>query len=155
MKNLVFWLCVLIGGVALQRTLQGVDVLAAGLILALQRESPGTVAAIVAAMVLVQEGAGSLAFGAGLLIYGLLIGGFWAGRQVFAPGSVLFVGILCMWHGLVISSSVHLLAGLQDLTLPPRAALPFLLGQASVLFVVWAVLRWLHPAPEANNVTSI
>lgn len=152
MRLWLFWLTVFAGAIALQGAFPGVDVLAAGLILAMQKENAGRILLIVTAAILIQEGAGSLDFGIGILIYGLLGGGFVVGRQVFASESVLFVILLGLWHGVAVSAGTGLLAGLQGLTLPQREPIGFLALQCVVVLVTWAVFRWMYPAREPSSV---
>jgi len=149
--RLLFWAGFFLAGVWLQRLLPGVDALAPGLLLSLQREPWPVAAAVAVVLIVVQEGAGSLDFGAGLLIYGLLVCGYAAGRSVFDARSAAFSALLGVGHALATALAARLLAGLQQFTFD-MADLPVRLAvQAGLFVVVWQVVDRLHPQNQGET----
>ena len=61
--NILWWVAFFVFGLALQQALPGTDVLVAGLFLALQERRPFQLAVVLLALILVQEGVGTLDFG--------------------------------------------------------------------------------------------
>ena len=72
--NILWWVAFFVFGLALQQALPGTDVLVAGLFLALQERRPFQLAVVLLALILVQEGGGTLDFGTSVLWYLLLSG---------------------------------------------------------------------------------
>ena len=81
--NILWWAAFFVLGLALQQALPGTDVLVAGLFLALQERRPFQLAVVLFALILVQEGVGTLDFGTSVLWYLLVITLFFAGRWMF------------------------------------------------------------------------
>ena len=71
--NILWWVAFFVFGLALQQALPGTDVLVAGLFLALQERRPFQLAVVLLALILVQEGVGTLDFGTSVLWYLLVI----------------------------------------------------------------------------------
>ena len=78
--NILWWLAFFVIGLALQQALPGTDVLVVGLFLALQERRPVQIAVVLVLLILLQEGVGTLDFGASVLWYFLAIVLFFAGR---------------------------------------------------------------------------
>lgn len=119
----------------LQLIFPGMDFLAAGLILCLQREQAGKAAFLTLICILIQEGSGSLAFGASILRYGSLIGFFLIGQRLFQADSAAFIVLL----GLVFSAmhffTLKTMAGLQDWVILDHR----LFLESGILFFVFLV----------------
>ena len=81
--NILWWVAFFVFGLALQQALPGTDVLVAGLFLALQERRPFQLAVVLLALILVQEGVGTLDFGTSVLWYLLVITLFFIGRWMF------------------------------------------------------------------------
>ena len=89
--NILWWVAFFVFGLALQQALPGTDVLVAGLFLALQERRPFQLAVVLLALILVQEGVGTLDFGTSVLWYRLVITLFFIGRWMFETDNWLFV----------------------------------------------------------------
>ena len=98
--NILWWVAFFVFGLALQQALPGTDVLVAGLFLALQERRPFQLAVVLLALILVQEGVGTLDFGASVLWYLLVITLFFIGRWMFETENWLFVLLLSGCIGL-------------------------------------------------------
>ena len=92
--NILWWVAFFVFGLALQQALPGTDVLVAGLFLALQERRPFQLAVVLLALILVQEGVGTLDFGTSVLWYLLVITLFFIGRWMFETENWLFVLLL-------------------------------------------------------------
>ena len=144
MNRWMFWLAYLLISVWAQHLLPGVDVLAPGLIVSMQRHGGARSLWLAGLMVIIQEGLGSLAFGSCILFYAGLLAAYYGGREVFQRGSALFTVLLAAFYGLLTSFGAVLMAGLQDATvdltgLPRRA-----MAQALVFIVAWAICYVAH-----------
>ena len=98
--NILWWVAFFVFGLALQQALPGTDVLVAGLFLALQERRPFQLAVVLLALILVQEGVGTLDFGTSVLWYLLVITLFFIGRWMFETENWLFVLLLSGCIGL-------------------------------------------------------
>ena len=76
LRKVLWWAAFFAVGICLQRAIPGIDVLAAGLLVVLQERGGWRVFWAALALMLVQEGTGTLDFGAGLIWYPALIGFF-------------------------------------------------------------------------------
>ena len=73
--NILWWVAFFVFGLALQQALPGTDVLVAGLFLALQGRRPFQLAVVLLALILVQEGVGTLDFETENWLFVLLLSG--------------------------------------------------------------------------------
>lgn len=145
MPRLAWWAGFTLVGVWLQRLVPGVDLLAPGLLLSFQEERPPHTLALAVVWVLLQDGAGTLRFGYGMLVYGVLALFFLWVRWLFNARSFLFVflsGLLCAGLHMPV---VGVLSHLEELEfLWPR--LLFEAGLQVVLFpLVWYGAHRLFP----------
>ena len=92
--NILWWVAFFVLGLSSQQALPGTDVLVAGLFLALQERRPFQLAVVLLALILVQEGVGTLDFGTSVLWYLLVITLFFIGRWMFETENWLFVLLL-------------------------------------------------------------
>lgn len=112
MSARLFWPLFVVLAVWLQFLFPGMDFFAAGIILSLQRCKPRTVALLLAVSILIQEGAGPLAFGASVLRYGFLAGVYLAGKRLFqaqSPAFILLLGFaLALLHFVILKTMTSL-----------------------------------------------
>ncbi|MFQ9491026.1 MAG: hypothetical protein ACLR0N_08965 [Bilophila wadsworthia] len=111
--NILWWVAFFVFGLALQQALPGTDVLVAGLFLALQERRPFQLAVVLLALILVQEGVGTLDFGTSVLWYLLVITLFFIGRWMFETENWLFVLLLSGCIGLAHYGVIWLMTRLQ------------------------------------------
>ena len=142
--NIVFWSLVTLLGVWLQNLVPGVDFLAPGLILAMQEEKWTVPVWLGLVWLFLQEGTGSLAFGTGLLWYGLLAGLFFFGHWLFEARNFLFMFILGLCLGTMHFVLINLMAVLQDWSIPlQRLAMESVL-QTLIFPVEWGIIYLIH-----------
>ncbi len=139
LRKVLWWAAFFAVGICLQRAIPGIDVLAAGLLVVLQERGGWRVFWAALALMLVQEGTGTLDFGAGLIWYPALIGFFFIGQWLFETRNMLFVFLLSACLGAAHFGVALLMARLQYIA----ADLPTLLDesilQAVVIPVVWKI----------------
>jgi hypothetical protein len=128
--GLCWWAAFTIVGVWAQHFLPGVDFLAPGLLVSLQEERPLGTAWLAVVWIMLQEGMGTLFFGASLL---------------FDPRSVTLMFLLGLLGGAAHFLVTFLVMGLEDMTFPMRRALIESVLQAGLLPALWFVAHQLFP----------
>lgn len=135
----IFWMVFIILAVWLQLFAPGMDFFVPGIILGLQRERFRYVILLLLLAILVQEGTGSLVFGAGILRYGGLVGMFYLGRCLFEGRSPLFILLMAsaftFWQIIVI----HTMAGLQSMNILGQR----LAWEGLLMFVTFLMGWWI------------
>ena len=142
--RILFWIFFTLGGVWLESVIPGVDFLAPGLILAMQEETWSVPIWLGLAWLFVQEGTGSLAFGAGLLWYGGLAGLYFFGHWLFEARNFLFMFIVGLCLGVMHFVLVNLMALLLDWTVPMERLLMESVLQALIFPVEWGLIYLIH-----------
>ena len=112
-RNVLWWLGFFYAGVCLQGFLPGLDALVIGLLLALQERKPLQIAWLLPVLVLVQEGSGSLDFGASILWYLAVVALFFMGHWLFEVENLLFMFLLSGCMGVAHMGIIRLMAALQ------------------------------------------
>ncbi|MFU2208882.1 hypothetical protein [Solidesulfovibrio sp. C21] len=142
--RIVFWVLFTVCGVWLENTIPGVDFLAPGLILAMQEEKWTVPIWLGLAWLFIQEGTGSLAFGAGLLWYGGLAGLYFFGHWLFEARNFLFMFIVGLCLGAMHFVLINLMALLLDWTVPLERLLMESVMQALIFPVEWGLIYLIH-----------
>lgn len=145
-----FWALFTLSGLWLQSFMPGVDFLAPGLVLSLQEERPRTTVVLGLIWLLLQEGAGSLAFGTVVLWYGALAGLFFFGHWLFEAKNFLFMVILGVCLGLLHFGLMQVMAQLQDWRVAPGRVLMEGVFQAVVFPVQWGLVYIIHNSLPHN-----
>lgn len=138
--RIVFWTGFTLFGLWMQSFVPGVDFLAPGLVLCLQEEKVRSTVGLALAWLLLQEGIGSLAFGTGLLWYGILAGLFFFGHWLFEAKNFFFMVILGACLGVMHFALTHVMAQLQDWLVPSGRVFMESLLQAVVFPVQWGLI---------------
>ena len=124
--NILWWVVYCAAGLTLQRYFSGVDALVPGIILSCQEKRPQQTAWLCLAVILVQEGTGSLDFGNAILWYGSLIIFFHLGKLFFVTGSLFFVVLLSLLLCVAHPAILYVTSSLQGLDINMQR----LVGQA-------------------------
>jgi hypothetical protein len=137
MRLLLWWGMFTVAGVWLQNLVPGVDFLMPGIVICLQENLLVWGGWLVLLWILLQEGTGSLAFGAALLCYGGLVGFYIGLRCYFEPENIVFIvllsTLLAFWHFILGIG----LASLQDLSISSSTLLKESMVQLAVFPAVW------------------
>lgn len=144
MRTFVFWTLTTLAAIWGQYFLTGVDLLAPAFLVSLQEERPAVNFWLCLAWILLQEGMGSLAFGAGVLFYVSMALLFWVGRWMFEAKNFLFVCLLGVFSGLLHGSIALVMGILQDAAIPPSWMISTSLWQTLCFIVGWVVVSRLY-----------
>ena len=134
-----FWGVFIILAVWLQLFFSGMDFFVPGIVVCLQRGRLGHAFGLTLLAVMIQEGTGSLAFGASILRYGGLIGLFVLGRSLLEPRSPVFIVLLALTFTLIHVITLKTMASLQSMHVP----LQQLAWDGTFLFATFLLGWWL------------
>ena len=151
--NILWWVAFFVLGLTLQQALPGTDVLVAGLFLALQGRRPFQIAAVLLALILIQEGVGTLDFGTSVLWYLVVITLFFVGRWMFETENWLFVLLISVCLGAAHYGVIWIMTRLQFIPLDMTRLLDESILQGLLTPFVWQFClmarRWV--VPNENN----
>jgi hypothetical protein len=137
MRLLLWWALFTMAGVWFQSFVPGVDFLSPGIVICLQERLFVWGGWLALLWILIQEGAGSMAFGSTLLWYGGLLGFYIGLKCYFESGNIVFIlllsALLSVWH-FVLSVG---LTSLQDLEVSRTALFNESLLQFIAFPAVW------------------
>lgn len=140
----LFWLLFFVAAAWGQFWLPGLDILAAGIIVALQEEGPTSALWLAGFAVLLQEGAGSLAFGSAVLIYASMLVLYALGRWLFEGRNLLFIVLLGAGTAVVRLLLIVTMARLQGGMVLWDKLLTQSLWQIFAFPVIWFAVSLLH-----------
>lgn len=135
--NVVWWVLFFMAGVCVQQILPGIDALVVGLLLALQERRPLQLLLVATAFILVQEGTGTLDFGASLLWSFLVVSLFFIGRWLFETESFFFMFMISGCIGAAHCGVIWLMARLQYIAIPATDLLDESILQALFIPFAW------------------
>lgn len=98
-SNLLWWSAYIIVAIWLQKLMPGLDALVPALIICLQDENKQQTAAFVIVCMIIQEGTGTLPFGASIIWYSIVIATYYVGGWFFMGGNLMFVIVLSIAMG--------------------------------------------------------
>lgn len=142
-------------GVWAQRFVPGVDFLAPGIVLALQKEYRYGALWLMLVWILLQEGMGSLPFGYGVAWYGMLMVFYAMGRWLFEARSILFMCLLGIALGGMHIFLGYSLARLAKLHVIMDTLLWEGMIQAVTFAGVWVIIDALYPKRLRHNVKPL
>lgn len=149
--NLFWWAGYVIAAVIIQGQLPGFDALAPGFLIALQERKKMQVFWLFVLFCLIQEGTGSLRFGASLLWYGGHIVFFLINSRFFVADNILSVtllsAILAVYRGLVF----WFMSVIQDYGVDYAALLEECVLQALLVPLLWLLADLLRPGMAKNG----
>jgi len=140
-----WWLAFTILGIWGQSMLPGVDFFAPGMAISLRWQKPGATIVLTLIWVAIQEGAGGLAFGYGILWYAVLFSLLTVGRWLLDPGSFQFQVLLGVTLGLAHLLLLYLMAILEMRAFPLGRVLGECLLQALLYPTLWYVADAMFP----------
>jgi hypothetical protein len=151
MREYLWWFLYTVAGVWLQRFFPGLDFFLPGLVLCLQLRRYHCAFWFGLAWILIQEGSGTLTFGACLLWYMTVVIVFFGVRFFFSTGSFVFVLLLSLFVGLWHAGVVHIMAVLQEIRVDSGLLLLESLKMALVFPITWGVLYVLRMQVVADR----
>lgn len=150
-SSILFWAVFTLTGAWMQSVIPGVDFLAPGFILAMQEEKWTVPVWLGLIWLFIQEGTGSLAFGTGILWYGVLAGLYFVGHWLFEARNFLFMFILGLCLGAMHFLLINVMVVLQDWTIPLHRLLLESALQILIFPVEWGLIYLIHQHLPANN----
>lgn len=142
--SIAFWTFFTLAGIWLENVIPGVDFLAPGFILAMQEEKWPVSVWLGLIWLFIQEGTGSLAFGTGLLWYGLLAGLYFFGHWLFEARNFLFMFILGLCLGTMHFLLINVMSILQDWIVPAQRLAMESILQTLIFPVEWGLIYLIH-----------
>jgi hypothetical protein len=136
-RNILWWMGFFYAGICVQSVLPGLDALVIGLLLALQERRLLQLAWLLPALVLVQEGGGTLDFGASILWHLAVAGLFFIGHSLFEVKNLLFMFLLSACLGAAHMGVILVMAALQNVPVDDAALL-----EESVLQALFIPFGW-------------
>nr|WP_242012389.1 hypothetical protein [Pseudodesulfovibrio cashew] len=152
---ILWWAVYTVLGVWAQRFVPGVDFLAPGIVLSMQRNGPSGTFWLALSWVLLQEGMGNLPFGYGVAWYGMLVIFYIMGRWLFEARSFLFMCLLGLGLGLLHPVLAYSLARLANLAVDLRVAALEGAVQAAIFPMVWVLAETAFPRRVRQHVGSL
>ena len=140
----LWWALYTVVGIWLQTLLPGTDCLAPGLIVCLQARRWSVAFWLAAVWILLQEGSGSLAFGASILWYAGLVICFYGLSLFLTVKSAFFVVLLSFFAGVWHFSVIFLLANLQELSINFNQLLVQSLQTIIIFPVLWGIVSLIY-----------
>lgn len=151
MTTALWWFLFTLSAIWAQSFFPGVDCLAPGLIVCLQKDTRVRALWLALAWVVVQEGTASLSFGYALAQYACLTACFVVGRWLFEGRNVFFICMLGLTLGLIHHGLATTLARFQDYVVNPDLILRESLIQVALFPVIWFVASELFPRRKADE----
>ena len=139
LSNLLWWGSFLALGIIFQPFVPGVDLLVAGILVALREQRIGQLCILLPLVIVIQEGTGSLNFGGSLLWYSAVVFLFFAGHWLLESESWLFVFLLSGCLGAAHSCVFWAMARLQDVPVSRSLILDEGILQALLTPVLWQI----------------
>ncbi|OIO00965.1 MAG: hypothetical protein AUJ49_08575 [Desulfovibrionaceae bacterium CG1_02_65_16] len=141
----LWWFVFTVCGIWGQTLVPGVDFFAPGMAISLRWQRPAVTIVLVTIWMAIQEGAGGLAFGYGILWYATLFILLTVGRWLLDPGSLQFQALLGVALGLAHFFLLYLMAVLEMRAFPIRRVLLECLLQILIYPVLWYAAENLFP----------
>lgn len=144
LQNIFWWLAFLFGGIILQLYVPGLDALIVGIILVSLERDYKTMVWLVPAVVILQEGMGSLSFGFSMFYIGsfFLINKLFQGVALAAKGAFFLLVSLCM--GLLHGFYSWFFATLQNVPFDMNVIVHDGVLQTFYILVAWPMLGRLR-----------
>ena len=151
--NIIWWMAFLSLGLIAESLLPGTDVLLIGLIIALQEGKIAQIIWVFLAVILLQEGIGTLAFGSSILSYTAVVLIFYAGRALLEQENILFVLMVAASAGIGHYVFTEAMAALQNISLPGQRLAMESFIQVLILPPLWIIAFALRGrmVPHAQN----
>ena len=151
--NIIWWVVFLSLGLVVENLLPGTDVLLIGLIIALQEGKIAQIIWVFLAVILLQEGIGTLAFGSSILSYTAVVLIFYAGRALLEQENILFVLMVAASAGIGHYVFTEAMAALQNISLPGQRLAVESFIQVLILPPLWILTFALRGrmVPHAQN----
>ena len=143
--RILWWAAYIAGALIVQQHIPGVDALVPGFLLALQERKTWQTVWLFCIFVLIQEGAGSLAFGSAVLWYGGQVWLFRVSQHFFIAESIPFVFMLSAILGAYHFLLTWLMCSVQNLPLDFALLVLESIIQAAIIPLIWGLAYCIRP----------
>lgn len=143
-RNIAWWAIFFILAILGQMLLPGIDLMVVGLIIAMQERKPLQIVWVLIISMLLQEGQGTMDFGASFCWYGLTMFIYYIGRAIFETENIFFIILVCASLGVLHFAIMHILSGLQGVSLPFKRLVLESVGEMLIVPVLWIALHRLR-----------
>ena len=137
-RKIAWWFLYIVAAIWLQRFFPGLDAMVPALILCLQEEHRQEAAIVLIIFMLIQEGSGTLPFGASIIWYGFVVICFFVGSRFFMAENLFFVLMLSLALGVGKALLYTGMGSMQPLPLDEQDLL-----RGCVLQVFFTPIIWL------------
>lgn len=136
-SNLLWWTGYIVAAIWLQKLVPGLDALVPALIICLQDRNKQQTVLFLLVCMFIQEGTGTLPFGASIIWYSTVVAAYYAGGWVFMGGNLLFVMVLSLAMGVSRAIIFFGMGLLQPLPLDYRATYSIYVLQVLLTPIIW------------------
>lgn len=141
-SNVIWWMTYAFVAIILQSILPGVDFLLPGYIVAMQEKNLKQFCWVGIIFVILQEGMGTLAFGAVLLWYLSIILIYLAGHWLFEVESLPFIFLLSIASSLAHYMVVIFIGNLSEIQIPEKTLIDKCVYQAFLTPFMWNLAHY-------------
>lgn len=139
LSNLLWWGAYVAAAIWLQKLVPGLDALVPALIICLQDGSKQQTSVFLVLCMVVQEGTGTLPFGASIIWYSVVIATYYIGGWFFMGSSAMFIMLLSLAMGVSRALIFFGMGLLQPLPLDYPAMYRTYVLQVLLTPVIWAL----------------
>jgi len=155
MRIVLWWLFFTALCIWIHSLIQGIDCFGPALLVLLHLRRIREAAWLTPVWILINEGAGSLAFGLSVLWIGGLVLFFYLLRQYLSSSNLLFVLTLSLLAGIWDATLIRLMAALQELNIPSEEVLMLGMKTAVAFPFLWTAMLAVFPLwGQSDNVPS-
>lgn len=145
-----WWAAYIVTALALQQQFPGLDALTPGFLIALQQRDTRQTVCLLILFTLIQEGAGNLHFGMGMLWYGGQIALFHLSARLLLADNILFVSVMSASLGAYYCALLWLMCALQDVPMDYMILLREGVFQTLAIPLIWGI-SWLFMPKAAQH----
>lgn len=138
-SNLLWWTGYIVAAILLQKLVPGLDALVPALIICLQDRDKQQTAVFLVICMIIQEGTGTLPFGASIVWYSTVIAAYYVGGWFFMGESLMFVIVLSVAMGVTRALIFFGMGLLQPLSLDYQSMHRIYVLQVVLTPLIWAV----------------
>ncbi|MDR0826725.1 MAG: hypothetical protein LBN33_02450 [Desulfovibrio sp.] len=143
--RIIWWTAFIVGAILIQQFIPGIDALAPGFLLSLQEQRKKQTLWLFFIFVLIQDGSGSLLFGAAVLWYGGQVLFFRLSSLFFVEDNIVFIFILSACLGLYHGLLTWFMAAIQTIHLDFVLLLRESIIQAIIIPIIWGLAYFTRP----------
>lgn len=150
LPRLIWWIAYFIFAIWMQKIMPGLDAMAPGLLICLQDRRPSQTIFFLLFCIVVQEGAGTLPFGASIVWYTFVACCYYIGSGFFVAGNISFIITISVGLGLGRLLMFFAMGSLQATPLDSKGLVFQCLAQVAATPVIWFIATFVRPEAVKN-----